>query len=161
MNKAESKLMQEIKRLHLARYDLPTDSEAVSLAHSDLLSAPDYLHSAGDKPCKMHATDVLHLAAIHSPKLINEIIIRDCIGAFGACNDASKINTIRIMSALRRRDAVKFLEEVRDDKTRPNAVTVKKENGKHVFAAYRDDSQPDLVADEARKALERINNIAV
>jgi hypothetical protein len=160
MNKVESSLLQEIKHLHLARYDLPTESEAVSLAHSDLLSAPDYLHSAGDKPCKMHATDVLRLAAVHSPKLINEDIIKDCIDVFGACNDASKINTIRILSALRRQDAVKFLEAVRDDKTRPNASKVTKEEGKYVLLAYRDDSVPDLVADEARKALQSINNIA-
>jgi hypothetical protein len=108
----------------------------------------------------MHATDVLRLAAVHSPKLINEDIIKDCIDVFGACNDASKINTIRILSALRRQDAVKFLEAVRDDKTRPNASKVTKEEGKYVLLAYRDDSVPDLIADEARKALQSINNIA-
>jgi len=160
MGQSTSKLLQEIARLRLVRYNLPTETEAVSLAHSDLLSAPDYLHSGGEDPCKMHATNVLCLAAIHSPALIDDNIVRDCIDVFGACNDASKINTIRMLSALGRKDAVKFLEAVRDDKTRPNATKVAEDEGKHVLLAYRDDSVPDLVADEARKALQSINNIA-
>ena len=152
-----TKLIEELRRLRLDRYASGTDEEAVSLAHKDLLSAPDYLHSS-PAVCKMHATDVLLEVAISTPALITDAIIRDCQGVFPDCNDSSRLNIIRILSSLRRKDAVPFLEHVRDDRTRPNVTQTVRDNDQFIMKAVRDDTKPDSVAEAATEAIVTIQN---
>ncbi len=152
-----TELIKELRRRRLDRYASGTDAEAVSLAHEDLLSSRDYRHSS-PAASKMHATDVLRSVAVLTPALITDTIVRDCQKVFPACNDSSRINIIRILSLLRRKDALRFLEQVRDDNTRPNASIVVWDNGRYVMKSVRDDSQPDWVTEEAIKSIAIIQN---
>lgn len=150
-------MMQEIVRLHLTRYDLPSEAEAVALAHKDLVEAEDYLHAPPqDTPCKMRATDVLRQAAVGAPGLINEAILQDCIRVFPKCNAASQINIVRIIGHLQRRDFIPFLEKVRDDQTRRNAVSVSVIDNKPVARQSRAEGFPDMVAEEATAVLSQL-----
>ena len=119
MSQSRSTMLQEIVRLRLTRYDLPSEVEAVALAHKDLVEAADYPHAPPQgTPCRMYAIDVLRQAAVHAPGLFNEAILQDCIRAFPKCNAASQINIIQIIGHLKRRDLMPFLEKVRDDQTK-------------------------------------------
>ena len=151
-----SELIKELGRLGLRRYTTGTDEDAVNLAHQDLLSAPESEHSPLPV-CKMYASDVLRKAATLAPSLITEAIIQDCQRVFPDCNDSTCLSIIYVFSTLRRTDTVPFLEQVRDDRTRPNVEQVVKENGRCFFRSYRDDTKPDWLADAATEAIRTIS----
>jgi hypothetical protein len=88
----------------------------------------------------MHAVDVLFHAAKHRPELISEECLTDCEMKFADLNAASQIRIIQIFEILGGRDRLKFLEWVRDQKDRPNAVSVVEKDGQFFDKIYRDAS---------------------
>lgn len=96
------------------------------------------------------------IADIRAPGLINEAILQDCIRVFQKCNAASQINIVRIIGHLQRRDFMPFLEKVRDDQTRRNAVSVSVIDNKPVVKRSRAEGCPDMVAEEATAVLSQL-----
>jgi hypothetical protein len=149
-----SKLSENSSRLPgLRRYVHGSDEDAVKLAHQDLLLGKDYV--SNPKPgSKMYAVDFLRQAAMWAPELVTEQITCDCQRVFDACNDSSRLGIICIIGLLRRTDALPFLEEVRDDPTRPNVSRVLRKEGGSVLVGSRDDDAADWVRDAAIEALQ-------
>ena len=182
-----STFSEDLTRLRLYRYSNLTEEAAVSLAHSDVIItekdviqsvlqeieatgesiyAPFYkredLKSGGIAKrnilkFRMHAIDVLFHAAKYRRELISEECLTDCENRFTALNDASQISIIEIFEILGRRDRLKFLEWVRDQKDRPNAVSIVEEDGQYFEKLYRDENSPDWVHDAAVKAIKTIS----
>jgi hypothetical protein len=182
-----STFSEELTRLHLHRYSKLADDTAVSLAHSDILiteneviqSVLQEAEKTGESVslpfCKiedlkngriqkrnilqfrMHAIVVLFHAAKHRPELITEDCLTDCEMKFTDFNAASQIRIIEIFEILGRRDKLEFLKWVRDNKDRPNAISVVEKDGQYFEKLYRDENLSDDVQDAAVRAIETIS----
>ena len=182
-----STLSEELNSIRLGRYSNITEEAAVSLAYSDVIinekevlqSVLQEIETTGESIslpfCKiedlrsgriakrdllkfrMQAIDVLFHAAEYRPDLISEECLADCEKKFTALNAASQIRIIQIFEILGRRDRLKFLEWVRDQKDRPNAVSIVEEDGQYFEKNYRDENLSDWVHDAAVKAIKTIS----
>jgi len=180
-------LSKELSRLRLGRYSNLTEEAAVSLAHADIVitekeliqSVLQEIETTGESiycpfnkiedlnngeiarrdvlRFRMHAVDVIFHAAKHRPELISEECLTDCEKNFADLNAASQICIIQIFEILGRRDRLKFLEWVRDQKDRPNAVSVVENDGQYFEKLYRDENLSDDVHDAAVKAIKTIS----
>ena len=181
-----STLSEELNRLRLDRYSNLTEEVAVSLAHSDISftekeviqSVLQEIETTGESiycpfykiedlnngqiarrdvlRFRMHAVDVIFHAAKHRPELISEECLTDCEKNFADLNAASQIRIIEIFENLGRRDKLEFLEWVRDQKDRPNAVSVVEKDGQYFEKLFRDVNLSDDVHDTAVKAIKTI-----
>lgn len=180
-------LSVELTRLRLHRYSNLSEEAAVSRAHSDIIITqqeviPLVLQEIEDtgesKYCpfykiedlkngrigkrdvlqfRMDAVDVLFHAAKHRPDLISEECLATCEEKFSDLNTHSQILIVQILDILKCRDRLKFLEWVRDQKDRPNAVSVVAKDEQVFERHYRDENLSDDVHDAAVKAIETIS----
>ena len=182
-----STFSEELTRLRLYRYSNIAEEAAVSLARSDISftekeviqSVLQEIETTGESiycpfykiedlnngqiarrdvlRFRMHAVDVLFHAAKYRPELISEECLTDCEKKFADLNATSQIRIIQIFEILGRRDRLKFLEWVRDQKDRLNAVSVVEKDGQYFEKIYRDENLSDDVHDAAVKAIETIS----